>query len=426
MTTINSKERRNMLFNKPLAEIDENDLQALVDNHVREGREIEYKEALTIYTEEQKQEFLNDISSFANMMGGYLIYGVKENKEDAGIPIKVCGIKGDNPGKLIGSMRNIIETGLDPRLYGISISPITLPSHEGRIAILLHIPRSYASPHMVKSSGRFYSRDSVGKCQLDVTQLRTAFGLSGIIAERIRSFRAERLSRISVGEETPVFLDEQAPKLVLHMIPFNAFSNPIPLDLKSLNDGLRGQMLKPLIVWDLEPNVTMRFNMDGIARCNRPMNSSSLVAYTQVFRNGIIETVDTSILGVYTERPSRNGSNLDSMLLHGERYERRILETTKRYIGLQKFLGINPPIFIMVSFLSVKGYRITHPMFEHRFEQYSDEIDRTNLIIAEISTDNLDVDLAEAMRPIFDTVWNAAGYISSPNYDDSGKFKFGY
>lgn len=40
--------------------------------------------------------------------------------------------------------------------------------------------------------------------------------------------------------------------------------------------------------------------------------------------------------------------------------------------------------------------------------------------------ENFDVNLAEVMKPIFDTVWNAAGYIGSPNYDVEDKFKFGY
>src|SRR6266699_1554662 len=167
-----------MLFNKPLAEIEESDLQMLVDNTVREGREVEYKEALTIQTEDQKQEFLNDISSFSNTTGGYLIYGIKESKDDAGKPVEVCGLKGENPGKRIGDMENIIRTGLDPQLYGVTILPVPLPAHEGRIAIFLHIPQSYALPHMVKSSGRFYARNSTGKFSLDVAQLRNAFGLA--------------------------------------------------------------------------------------------------------------------------------------------------------------------------------------------------------------------------------------------------------
>src|SRR2546421_9344316 len=113
-----------MLFNKPLAEIEESDLQMLVDNAVREGREVEYKEALIIQTEGQKQEFLNDVSSFANTTGGYLLYGIKESKADAGRPIEVCGLKDDNPGKRIGDMENIIRTGLDPQLYGVTILPV--------------------------------------------------------------------------------------------------------------------------------------------------------------------------------------------------------------------------------------------------------------------------------------------------------------
>ncbi|HEU5375783.1 MAG TPA: ATP-binding protein [Ktedonobacteraceae bacterium] len=88
-----------MLFDKPLQSLEENDLQMLADNSVREGGEIEYKETLTIHSDEQKQEFLNDVSSFANTRGGYLIYGIRESKEDAGMPAEVCGLKGENPGR---------------------------------------------------------------------------------------------------------------------------------------------------------------------------------------------------------------------------------------------------------------------------------------------------------------------------------------
>ncbi len=378
-----------MLFNKPLAEIDESDLQVLVDNNVREGREVEYKEVLTITTPEQKQEFLNDVSSFANTSGGTLIYGIKESNQDAGVPVEVCGLKGENPGGKIVDMVNIINTGLDPQLHGVSIFPVALPSHEGRVAIVLSIPKSYASPHMVKSSGRFYSRNSAGKFSLDVTQLRTAFELAGTAAERIRSFRVERLSRISSGEETPAPLNEQEPKLVLHLVPLNAFSTSVSLDLKPLSVSFegkildKGKLLEPLSIWDVEPTVSMRFNLDGIARSTRAeFNSTSTIGYTQVFRNGIIETVDMSILGINAQSVARFGGNIDPMSFSGEKYERKLLEAVKRYTVLQKFLGTEPQ--------------------------------------------NFDVNLSQVMKPIFDTVWNAAGYIASPNYDTSGNFKFGY
>ena len=415
-----------MLFNKPLAEIEENDLQMLIDV-VREGRDIEYKEVLTIVTDDQKQEFLNDVSSFANATGGHLIYGIKESKEDAGKPIEVCGLKGDNPGKRIVDMENIIRTGVEPRLQGISIVPVSLPSHEGRVAIVLYIPQSFASPHMVKSSGRFYSRNSTGKFPLDVAQLRTAFGLAEAMTERIRSFRTDRLSRISVGEETPVPLNEKEPKLVLHLVPLNAFTTTRSYDLKPLyNDPVKGQLVSPLMIWDQPSHTEMRFNIDGIMRSEKRQNPSATTAYTQVFHNGIIEAVDVSILGINGWSANQFNPNVEYRSFHGERYERKLLEALKRFRELQQFLGITPPVFIMVSFLGVKGYRINHAMFEHRIPNYSEAIDRTNLIIPEIMVENFEEDLAEIMKPIFDTVWNAAGGIGSPNYDAEGKFAFDY
>ena len=251
--------------------------------------------------------------------------------------------------------------------------------------------------------------------RLDVTELRTAFEFSGTSAERIRNFRAERLSRIGASEEIPSPLDEQAPKLVLHIIPFNAFSTSVSLDLKPVNNSAKGPLLQPLMVWDQESNVEMRFNIDGIVRSNKMMNPPSTFAYTQVFRNGIFETVDLSILGVNSWNISQFGSKVNPKSFSGERYERKLLGTVKRYIDLQKFLGIDPPVFIMVSFLGVKGYRIAHSSDKQLFSPFTDEIDRMNLIIPESVVDTSDGDLAEAMKPIFDTVWNAAGYIGSPN-----------
>ena len=247
-----------MLFTKPLVEIDESDLQTLVDNGVREGKEIEYKEALTLFSPEQRQEFLNDVSSFANTNGGLLFYGIRESKADAGVPLEVCGLKGENPGKRTNDMETIIRTGLEPRLLGVTIWPVSLPLHEDQVVLILSIPKSFAAPHMVKSSGRFYSRNSTGKFQLDVTQIRAAFELAGTTAERIRAFRTERLSRISSGVEIPAPLIEEDPKLVLHLIPLNAFSTGESFDLKPLYDGVKGRLAEPISIFDGDLTVRMR------------------------------------------------------------------------------------------------------------------------------------------------------------------------
>ena len=103
----------------------------------------------SLFSPEQKQEFLNDVSSFANANGGLLFYGIRESKDDAGVPLEVCGLKGENPGKRINDMETIIRTGLEPRLLGVTIWPVSLPSHEDQVVLILSIPKSFAAPHMV-------------------------------------------------------------------------------------------------------------------------------------------------------------------------------------------------------------------------------------------------------------------------------------
>ena len=55
---------------KNIDQITEEDLQALIDNSVLEGKTIEYKQSLPSNSDSDKKEFLADISSFANASGG--------------------------------------------------------------------------------------------------------------------------------------------------------------------------------------------------------------------------------------------------------------------------------------------------------------------------------------------------------------------
>nr|WP_290224223.1 ATP-binding protein [Trichocoleus desertorum] len=83
-----------MVFgNKPLDEINENDLQALVTDQVAEKKTIDYKKELHGGSDKDRKEFFYDVSSFANAAGGYLVFGVEESE---GIPTNVCGLEIDD------------------------------------------------------------------------------------------------------------------------------------------------------------------------------------------------------------------------------------------------------------------------------------------------------------------------------------------
>ena len=60
------------LQNKLLKDIVEADLQELIDNKIREDKQWDYKRQQIGKTDSEKKEFLQDVCSFANAIGGHL------------------------------------------------------------------------------------------------------------------------------------------------------------------------------------------------------------------------------------------------------------------------------------------------------------------------------------------------------------------
>lgn len=385
------------LSNQPLDSIEESDLQSLVDNQVSEKKAIEYKESLPGHTDSVKKEFLADVSSFANAAGGDLIFGIREA---AGVPSEVCGLQIANVDAEILRLENVIRDGVDPRIPGVSIRAI--PLQPSRVAIIIRIPRSWALPHMVTFGGhsKFYARNSGGKYPLNVSEIRALFALSETTAQRIRNFRVERLSKIVAGE-TPVALDD-VPRIVLHIIPLDAFDPAKKFDVTSLaRDPPR-----PIYT----SSWSSRHNFDGFLTYGQFPNSTSAHTYLQIFRNGIIEAVDAYIL------------ESDKHLIPSVAFERELLGALSRFLSIQKQFGVEPPLFIMLSLLGVSGY--TMAVDKRRFwwpEEYP--VDRDSLIIPEVLVETFECEPAKVMRPIFDAVWNAAGWPRSMNYDENGNWR---
>jgi predicted HTH transcriptional regulator len=134
-----------MPLDKPLDEIDESDLEKLIFDRVAECKTIEYKQALPSKSDDDKREFLADASSFANAAGGHLIYGIRE---EAGQPVDLCGLPdGTNDDSEILALESSVRNGIAPRLTGVHSKAVSIRG--GRVAIVIRIPKSFASPHMV-------------------------------------------------------------------------------------------------------------------------------------------------------------------------------------------------------------------------------------------------------------------------------------
>jgi hypothetical protein len=234
-------------------------------------------------------------------------------------------------------LENMIRDGIEPRIPGVSIRPI--PLRTGGVVMAIRIPRSWALPHVVKIEGhwRFYSRNSAGKYPLDVSEVRAAFALSETAADRIRKFRAERLSMIIAGE-TPVELPSW-PKIVLHLVPLNAFDPAVKFDVNSLANNVAD--LAPIYAhgW------TYRHNFDGLLTYTQPQTDVKLT-YLQIFRTGTLEAVESMML-----RPQDDRRTIPSFT-----FEQQLIHALPRFLSIQKRLGVEPPVLIMLTLLGVAGY----------------------------------------------------------------------
>ena len=385
------------LDNKPLESIEEADLRALIDNKVAEGKNIDYKQALPGNSDSDKREFLSDLSSLANASGGHLVFGIKEKD---GVPVQLSGTDGANPDAEILRLENLTRDGLEPRIPGVSMHPVALKA--GGLALVIRVPRRWSSPHRVtlKGHGHFYSRNSAGKYRLDVSELRAAFALSETAAERIRGFRAERLSMIVSGE-TPIHLSEGA-KTVLHMVPLGASDQGNTVDLSSVaSDPTR---FPPLST----SSWSNRYNFDGFLTFTPPGIRAS--SYLQFFRDGSVEAVETGLLDTVDQ-----DKYIPSVI-----YENELIQGVRRFLSAQDIVGVEPPIFLMLSMLGVSGYKMG--VSKSLLIQPQHPIDRDSLIAPEILIDSFNGNVARAMKPAFDAIWNAAGYPESINYREGGRW----
>lgn len=393
-----------MLFNgKPLDSITEDDLQALIDLKVSENKIIEYKLELPKGNDSDTKEFLYDVSSFANASGGHLIYGIRAGtEEDKSLPVELCGLDGiSDIDQLILGLNQKILAGIRPRIPGLNIQAV--PLQNSRYTIVIEIPKSFSSPHMIifKNDSKFYSRNSNGKYPLDVDELRLAFTLAQNIKERIIDFRRDRLSRVVSGE-TPVPLASGA-KLVLHIIPISAFDSVFTIDVNNIVS-----LYSKKIEWfaPLEVNGSgwnQQYNFDGYLIYSRERQSHFSSSFLQIFRQGIIEATNIDFAGIFKQQN----------FIYPD-YENMIINGLENYLRIQQNLGIEPPILIMLSLLGVKNHIMG---VDHKFNRtYGNPITQNSLILPEVILEDYDSDLDEIMKPIFDIVWNAAGYPGSLNY----------
>jgi len=411
------------LIPKDLEEISESDINDLIRDGVPESLALEYKERLNFQTDEERKELLADISSFANVSGGDIIFGLSAERNNhnktTGRASLITGIEIENWDETLLSLDSIIINGIQPRIPGVRWQKVKCGSN--KTILIVRIPRSWIAPHMVTlgKSRRFYSRTSAGKYLMEASEIRSAYLRSIGVEDRIKRFRDERLSRIIAGE-TPVKL-ERGPKVIVHLFPLSSLDTSFQINLSKFpnsRDPITNSKLSDRFEpWRATGLATWNYNFDGFL-VSAPFRDTIRKSYVQVFRNGALEYC-------YCMGYDNESKNLTELFAYQVLFEKSLIS----YLAGLRTLDINPPIVMMLTIDGVKGFRIKFPDAIHNnyaaidtIEARMIPIDRDVMLLPEAIIEDYEFDSNIIHHTVFDIIWNSVGVDVPPRFDDNGKF----
>lgn len=270
---------------KPLAEWEEADVFALVEERIEEGQRLEFKRQLDLGTPKQRSEACKDASGLANAQGGLLIYGVDEERQDDGrrIPTRTTPLSD-------GDVRSRLEDVLDSAVHPALNMEARQIDVEGGYFLVVRVYQRLGVPHMVDGYGemRFYIRSGLKTRPMTQQEIASAF------AEATRSERraSERLSRLPLAVRPErVELDapetdcEPGPWLGVLALAIDAPDPLLPMqeaDRQAFPDD--GDYLR----WSRSDlGLTLDWDADGYHADAR--NEGNLTRRLRLFRSGAFE-----------------------------------------------------------------------------------------------------------------------------------------
>jgi hypothetical protein len=233
---------------------------------------------------------------------------------------------------------------------------------------------------------------------MDVAELRTAFTLSAAASEKVRDFRIERLMKL-LDDRTPVPFENDR-KIVLHLIPLDSLVSGVKYDV--LQFARSPQKLPPMVE---SPSFGCRINLDGVVSSNGGNVKST--AYTQLYRNGIIEAVGVLML---------SGSPWQRDTYPHVSFEHELLTYLQKLLPVQEELGVAPPVAVCLTLTQVKGMQMANNF------GMSPEIEEDQLVLPEAILESLSEPPGKVLKSLFDLIWNALGYEKSTNFDADGNW----
>lgn len=383
------------VLGKPYNTLSADDVKRLKDERVRESKTLEYKESLPGGSDQDKREFLADVSAMANTVGGTIVFGIAEEKDEngqnLGYPGELVGLSEFNADRELLRLENILRGGLDPPLSSFGFHSVNV---DQRSCLLLGIGRSLFAPHMItfKNDSRFWMRGNSGRQQMSIDELRRAFMEVGSWETEAEQFRVRRVSG-EWRQRVPAGLDSNLPAFI-HIVPLGR--RGLVIDIKSLVDSAYSLFSRVG-----SPSARSSFNLDGYMVYDGDAQVSS---YMQFFRNGAVETY-------YSSFTHQQG---DLHIIDAFSWEHNTLRVLNGLFQLLEVHGIGFPIAVFLSFLGTKGYPLWPP--NNSFSNWKNRrFDSDRILLPALVFDSMQ-DVRTPLRPAFDMLWQAAGWPECPGY----------
>lgn len=386
------------MLSRAIEDIAVADLEQLITGQVSEGRTLEYKREISSAAESKEVRLLAAVSSFANTSGGDLLIGVEAID---GVASELCGVEVGSLDKEILKLEQIVRDGIDPRMPKVEFRPIHLSGN--RYVWLIRVPASWIAPHRVRRNSKFYARNSAGRYELDVSELRLAFSMTETIAGRIRDFRTDRIAKI-IGGLTPVPLVGEG-SMVVHVVPIQSFMTRTSIDIAVYGTGTTPLRPMGATGWN------HRINLDGFVAFES-YGQESVFSYTQMFRSGVAEAAFSL------------SSDGGKKALPSVAFEHYTLEMVKEYLSFAEPFEIEPPFLVFLSLVGVRGCILglnTGVFLRGGNVPLAEDV----LTLPEVVIEERNEPLHLALKPAFDMVWNAFGLARSLNYDETGNWVAG-
>lgn len=393
------------MISKSIEDITISDIKVLIENEVPERRTLDYKQQIPKDDKDGTKAFLADICSFANTIGGDLIYGIKEERDEngktTGIPEEICQLADINFDDFQKRYEDKIQAGIEPRIQGIQFRQITYA--DNKYILIIRVPQSWAAPHrvIISKMSHFYGRRNAGNYQLDINEIRSTFLSSETVTSRIEKFVEDRINRIIDGN-TPVKLRGRS-SVILHVVPLSSFTSSNYLDLENI------QYENPPAPME-NHGIDSRYNFYGFLKFIG--NQDESYAYAQLFRNGIIESVSNIFV---SDHKGKNGIEFSYC-------EKQIISALKQYIEFHKSKGFTVPIFVFLSIINVSNCKIITDNFTSAFRTTT--MSENNLLLPGVTIREINEKPESVLRPLFDSIWQAGGYNKCFNYDENGNYKY--